>query len=126
MSKLKEYLNLLPKGLANIDKVFEGVVNEVKMKYFSLPEDEQEEIIRRRLICNTCPLNSLNAKTSQEYKDLFNGESYVSERDDLHCSICHCNIELKSSSLSSDCGLSTYNLEHPDNIQELKFKKYKN
>ena len=34
MSKYLEYIKLLPKGLANIHKVFEGIVNETKLKYF--------------------------------------------------------------------------------------------
>lgn len=123
MSKLLDYLKILPKGLANIDKVFEGVVNDVKLKYNMLPEDQQEEIIRRRLICQTCPLNSINAKLSEEYKALFK-DGYSNDRDDLHCSICSCNIELKTSSLASDCGLAYYNENNPENKQELKFTKY--
>ena len=123
MSKYLEYIKLLPKGLANIDKVFEGIVNETKLKYKTLSEDQQEEIIRRRVICQACPLNSINALESKEYKDLF-GVSYKTKRDSLHCSICSCDIALKTSSLGSDCGLSYYNETHPDNIQELKFTKY--
>lgn len=123
MSKYLEYIKLLPKGLANIDKVFEGIVNETKLKYKTLSEDQQEEIIRRRVICQACPLNSINALESKEYKDLF-GVNYKTDREDEHCSICSCNIALKTSSLGSDCGLSYYNETHPDNIQELKFTKY--
>jgi hypothetical protein len=123
MSKYLEYIKLLPKGLANIDKVFEGIVNETKLKYKTLSEDQQEEIIRRRVICQACPLNSINALESKEYKDLF-GVNYKTDREDEHCSICSCNSILKTSSLGSDCGLSYYNETHPDNIQELKFTKY--
>jgi hypothetical protein len=123
MSKYLEYMKLLPKGLANIDKVFEGIVNETKLKYKTLSEDQQEEIIRRRVICQACPLNSINALESKEYKDLF-GVNYKTDREDEHCSICSCNSILKTSSLGSDCGLSYYNETHPDNIQELKFTKY--
>lgn len=123
MSKYLEYIKLLPKGLANIDKVFEGIVNETKLKYKTLSEDQQAEIIKRRVICQACPLNSINALESKEYKDLF-GVNYNTKRDSLHCSICSCDIALKTSSLGSDCGLSYYNETHPDNIQELKFTKY--
>jgi hypothetical protein len=123
MSKYLEYMKLLPKGLANIDKVFEGIVNETKLKYKTLSEDQQEEIIKRRVICQACPLNSINALESKEYKDLF-GVNYKTDREDEHCSICSCNSILKTSSLGSDCGLSYYNETHPDNIQELKFTKY--
>ena len=123
MNKYLEYIKLLPKGLANIDKVFEGIVNETKLKYKTLSEDQQEEIIRRRVICQACPLNSINALESNEYKDLF-GVNYKTDREDEHCSICSCNSILKTSSLGSDCGLSYYNETQPDNIQELKFTKY--
>ena len=123
MNKYLEYIKLLPKGLANIDKVFEGIVNETKLKYKTLSEDQQAEIIKRRVICQACPLNSINALESKEYKDLF-GVNYNTKRDSLHCSICSCDIALKTSSLGSDCGLSYYNETHPENIQELKFTKY--
>ena len=71
MNKYLEYIKLLPKGLANIDKVFEGIVNETKLKYKTLSEDQQAEIIRRRVICQACPLNSINALESKEYKDYY-------------------------------------------------------
>ena len=62
MSKLKTYLDLVRRGIPNIDKIAEGLINQVKLEYNFLPEDEQEEITRRRLICKSCPLFSLNAK----------------------------------------------------------------
>lgn len=123
MSKFIEYLKLLPKGLANADKVLEGIVNEVKSTLEVLPEDQQEEIIRRRVICNACPLNSINAKQSEEYRQLY-GRYYETDRTDLHCSCCSCNVNLKSSSLASSCGLETYNQEIPENKQPLKWEKY--
>lgn len=70
MSKLKEYLDLVRKGIPNIDRIAEGLINQVKMEYDFLPEHEQEEITRRRLICQECPLFSLNAKNNDtEYKN---------------------------------------------------------
>ena len=119
MSKILEYLKLIPKAAANPEKIIEGVVNEVKMKNGSLPEDEQEEIIRRRLICFDCPFNSANAQTSQEYKEMYD-KNYKTDRPDLHCSVCTCNIELKTSSLTSDCGLTEASKK-----TELKWKQYK-
>lgn len=124
MSKLKEYLSLVKKGLPNIDKIAEGVLNEVKSEFNLLSEAEQEEITRRRLICNTCPLNSLLAKTSKEYKELYN-ENYNTDRDDLHCSICACNLQMKTSSLSSNCGLEYYNNNNPNNQKPLLWEKFK-
>jgi hypothetical protein len=99
-----EYLELLPKGLKNADKVLEGYWNNIKMKHNSLSEEEQKEILRRRLICDSCPFNSVNAQTSEEYKELF-GEYYKTNRKILHCSICKCPRDTKTSSLSSDCGI---------------------
>ena len=117
MSKYLEYMKLLPKGLANIDKVFEGIVNETKLKYKTLSEDQQEEIIRRRVICQACPLNSINALESKEYKDLF-GVNYKTDREDEHCSICSCNIALKTSSISRGFSflqnLASYSIETPN------------
>ena len=124
MSRLNEYIKMIGNGIANFDKVVEGLTSAVKMRYGALPEDEQEEIIRRRLICHSCPLVSHNAPTSQEYLKLY-GKHYKTDREDEHCSCCSCPIESKSSSLSSSCGIKTYNEEHPDNKQELKWDVYK-
>ena len=123
MSVIKDYLKLFPKGLKNIDKIIEATINSVKNEFGTLKEEEQEEIVKRRLICQACPFNSINAKTSEEYKNLYK-EDYKTDRVDLHCSICSCNVALKTASLSSDCGLTNYNLEHPENEQELKWKKF--
>lgn len=123
MSKLTEYLSLLPKGLPNADKVLESLWNNIQLSFDTLPEDEKEEILRRRLICQSCPLNNINAKTSEEYKALY-GKNYTKKRQDLHCSICSCPIDSKTASLNSDCGLENYNAKHPYNKQELKWKAY--
>ncbi len=124
MGKFTEYLKLIPKAVLNPEKIIEGVINDVKLKNGSLSEDKQEEIIRRRLICFDCPLNSINAQKSEEYKALY-GEFYKTDRPDLHCSICSCNIELKTASLDSDCGLTAYNEKNPNNTQKLKWTYYK-
>ena len=125
MSKFKEYLKLLPKGIGNFENIIEGWYNEIKLQNENLPEDEINEILRRRVICNQCPLNSVNAQSSKEYKDLY-GKSYTTDRPDLHCSCCGCPIVAKTASLSSDCGLMDYNKEHKDKEQILKWRKYKN
>lgn len=123
MSKLKEYLDLVRKGIPNIDKIAEGLINQVKMEYDFLPEHEQEEIARRRLICQECPLNSIKALKSEEYKELYK-ENYKTDRSDLHCSVCSCIVNTKTSSLASECGLSYYNESNPNNKQPLKWTKY--
>lgn len=123
MSKFTEYLKLIPVGLKNPNKIVEGWFNDYNLE--NLSEDRIQEILRRRDICEECPLNSLKAKTSQEYKDLM-GENYNTSRDDLHCSMCACTIRSKTASLSSNCGLETYNnnTNNINNIQELKWNKY--
>lgn len=124
MSKFTELLSLIPKGFKNPELVLEGIVNQVKSEFGTLSEEDQAEIARRRLICNNCPLNSILAKTSQEYKNLV-GVNYSTEIDTFHCSICSCPILTKTASLHSDCGLTRYNETHPDNIQQLKWTKFK-
>jgi hypothetical protein len=123
MSKFSEYIGLIPKALKNPTKVLEGVVNSVKMEFGALPKDEQQEIIRRRLICESCPFMSRNAKTSQEYFDAY-GDHYQSDRKEDHCSCCQCLIGYKTSSLSSDCGATVYNYDHPNKIP-VRWTKYK-
>jgi len=123
MSKFSEYLKLIPKGLSNPSKILEGWWNEYNFE--NLKEDEIAEIIRRRAICEECPLNSIKAKTSKEYKDLY-GENYTTDREELHCSICGCPAQAKTASLSTDCGLTEYNNKNPNNKQTLKWIKYDN
>ena len=104
-------------------KVVEGLRNNIKLENKELPEDQIDEILRRRLICNECPLNSIKAKTSQEYKELMK-TPFSTKRKELFCSICYCVIDYKTASLSSNCGLEVYNSENPQNVQPLKWKKY--
>lgn len=120
MSKYLEYLKLIPKGLSNPKQVLEGWINDYN--FDNLPKEEVEVILNRRAICEQCPLNSIHAKVSNEYKELF-GFNYQTDRNELHCSICACPISAKTASLSSDCGLSYYNEINPDNKQNLKWKK---
>lgn len=123
MKKYLEYLKLLPKAIPNFDKLIEGWVNDLKLNNNQLSEDQVDEIVRRRTICFACPLNSDNAKTSQEYKDLY-GENYQTDRTEPHCAACGCPILKKTASLSSSCGLESYNNENPDNTQELRWIIY--
>lgn len=116
MSALKEYLKLLPTALANGDKIVEAVVNKVKGKFDLLTEEEQEEIVKRKLICEHCPFNSKNASVNSDYK---------SDRPDDHCIFCGCNIDFKTESLSSNCGIENYNRNHPNEKMDLKWVAYK-
>lgn len=125
MSKFSEYLSLIPKGLKNPEALIEGWANEIKLQFGTLREDEREEILRRRVICNTCPFNSINAKASPEYKELY-GVNYKTNREDLHCAHCSCPVASKTASLTSDCGITSYNAIHQDKQIDLKWKVYKN
>lgn len=123
--KFKEYIRLIPKVIVNKEAFIEGIVNNAKLNNKHLEEDKVEEIIKRRVICNTCPFNSENAKHSDEYKNLHNGQIYKTDRPDLHCSLCACNIEWKTAALSEKCGMSYYNETNPNNKQELFWEEYK-
>lgn len=115
MKGLLEYIKLIPQGIANADKIVEGVINEVKLEAGTLPEDEQAEIVRRRLICASCPFMSENAKKAGNYN---------SNRIDEHCIQCHCPIKTKTASLTSNCGIEAYNRRHPKAPMELKWEAY--
>jgi len=118
MSKILEYIKLVPKGLANPVNILEGWINDYN--FDNLPKEEVEEILKRRAICEQCPFNSVNAKTSKEYFDVFQ-KHYETERDELHCSICACPIKTKTASLDSECGLSA---DDKTKDLQLKWNKY--
>ena len=101
-----------------------GWINDAKIENGTLSEEDLEVVLERRVICEGCPLNSLNARESKDYFDLF-GENYTTDRKELHCSICACMISKKTASLQSNCGLESYNEDHPENKQELKWQSIK-
>lgn len=109
MNKWVEYLKLIPKGLKNSEKVLEGVINNAT--FSSLPEDQQEEIIRRRLLCASCPNSSENKQGAKQ-----KGFDY--------CTLCSCPLVTKTASLTSDCGAKTYNERHPEDLQPILWEKY--
>jgi hypothetical protein len=124
MSKLTEYINLAIKGLPYSMEILQSVVSNVQLKYNKLPEEERAEIIRRRVICATCPFMSKNAKTSEEYLFL-TGSNYKSARDNSHCAFCGCGIEMRTGALTKDCGIETWNKENPKKTSPLKWTKFK-
>lgn len=77
----------------------------------------------RRALCLDCPFNSINARESEEYKELF-GKNYDSSLNYFHCSICACPIQRKTACLSCECGLTDWNEHNPDNQKPLKWNKY--
>lgn len=120
MGKLQDIINTVSNGLKHPESVLEGWVNDIKMENGSLTENEINLILKRRIICEECPLNSIKAKTSKEYFDLY-GSHYESSLDFLHCSICSCPIKKKTACISCHCGLTEYNDKNPDNFQNLKW-----
>lgn len=114
MSKLTEYIKAGIKGIKNIDQVINGIRNDVRFESGDLGKDIEDEIIRRRLICNTCPFMSTNQIKNGLYK---------TDREDEHCTLCSCNIKYKTSCLICNCGIEEYNKNNPENQLELKWKK---
>lgn len=119
MSALLEYLKLIPKGITNASAILEGIVNKVKINYGHLDQDEKEEIIRRQVICKSCPFMSTNAAENPAL-------AYKSDRMDEHCTLCKCNIDIKTASLQSNCGIEAYNLTEQGKASplDLKWKAY--
>jgi len=126
MNRLKTYIDLVKRGLPNIDKIMEGWVNDIKLDNNLLSQEEVDEILRRRLICHSCPLFSLNARNDDtEYKKLFKEAFEFDELRGEYCGSCGCPSSKRTSSLSSECGLSYYNEINPENKQPLKWEKFK-
>ena len=117
MSWLSEYLKLIPEGLKNADKLVEAVVNEIQMELGNLPQDEKEEIIRRRLICKACPFMSKNAVENPAM-------NYKTTRKDEHCMHCGCPIKTRTAALSKPCGIDSFNKKNPYQAMELKWDVY--
>lgn len=113
MSLLLEYIKMLREGMKSPSKVVEGISNAVKMEYGLLPKDEQDEIIRRRLICQGCPMMSKNR------------EGYTIHRKEDHCTLCSCPIKSKTASLDSSCGAVTHNKRHPESPLPVLWEQYK-
>ena len=121
MSKLTEYINLIGKGLSNPSEVIEGWINVAREELGTLPEDQLEEVVRRRLICSECPFMSVNASKLTDYK---------SQREDAHCTLCSCPIKSKTASMSSFCGAKHWNETHtkhsPLDIKWVAYESDKN
>ena len=125
MSKFVEFLKLMPEIWINKTEILEGCINYVKEHHGKLPEDVQEEIVRRRIICEACPLFSLNTfNNDSEYQKLY-GKKFESSRTDAFCVCCGCKEQVKTASMASNCGLESYNEEFPNNKQPLKWTSYK-
>ena len=122
MSKIGEYLSLIPKGFPNTLDIINGIINDIELNLGTLDEQSKNEIIKRRIICKTCPFMSLNAMSSLEYKDLTK-KNYKTSRKDEHCSFCLCPIKIRTSSLVSNCGAEEWNVSNKEQV-ELKWISY--
>ncbi len=139
MNLFNEIITLAPRVIANAGDIVEGVTTNIKDKAGLTSVKESKEIERRRGICNNCPFNSTNAKERNgEYERLIkevesrNGVdlsdidlSYKTSRPDLHCTLCGCNVDNKTSCLSCNCGIKYFNDTHGTKL-ELKWTEFKN
>lgn len=116
MSAVTEYLKLIPRGIKNIDKIFDGVFNNLKLEYGHLNDEDLKIITIRRLICKECPYMSVNAT---------NGGYYASSRKEEHCIHCGCPINIRTASLEANCGIEVYNEKNSNTPLKLKWEKIK-
>lgn len=116
MSKLSEYVKLIPNGIKNLSHIVEGITNQAKIELGIIPEHDLDVIIARRVICALCPYNSKNATKAGIYK---------SSRDDEHCIHCGCPILIRTASLEKDCGIEEYNKLNITKPIPLKWEKVK-
>lgn len=138
-SKFKEYLELYTNGAKNIDKVLEGRLNKSLRDLNELSPDKKAIAEERFKICSECPFNSNNARLGGEFDKWYkkgyeniNGvefpypkAEYYSNRpkEDFHCAHCGCNIDEKTLSMESNCGIEIYNSTWKMN-EPLKWKAW--
>lgn len=116
-NRIKEYAKLIPKAITNFDNITEGAINALLFRHNRLPDDEMDEIKRRRKICDGCPFLSSNAVSNPAI-------NYKTDRFDEHCILCGCPKETKTASLNSNCGIESFNETSPDSKMELKWTSY--
>jgi hypothetical protein len=107
LKTIKEYTDVVVKGIQNGDKIIEAMMNSAKVKNGKISTEALAEILRRKDICAACPFNSLNAT-----KD----GSYVSSLNFQHCVLCKCTIggeDTKEYCLSCNCGAEAFNKMNP-------------
>jgi hypothetical protein len=74
--------------------IIEGAWNSVFVK------DSIEQVHNERLkICMTCPHNSQSMKELMGYKSF---------RPDLHCTVCGCNLDMKTRCLACECPIKKW------------------
>jgi len=105
INSLVHYASQLPKALSHPKPIIEGLINEIKMEEGILKDEEVEEIVKRRLICNDC--EELKSNSSTKW-----------------CGLCGCNIKLKTACLGCQCGAFDYNKKHPLSPKPIKWTEY--
>lgn len=78
----------------SIKGILEGAWNSVFVK-----ESIEEVAKERNEICKGCAMNSEHAKRFNNYKTF---------RPDFHCTVCGCDLHMKTRSLSSECPLGKW------------------
>lgn len=77
--------------------ILEGVWNSVFIR------EEIEKIAGQRdAICRECPMNSDHQKKYNKYKTF---------RPDFHCTVCGCDLHMKTRALSNECPLGKWKAE---------------
>lgn len=77
--------------------ILEGVYNSIFIS------EQVEQVARvRDALCRQCPLNSDIQKKLGNYKTL---------RPDFHCTVCGCDLHLKTRALSQECPLGHWKAE---------------
>lgn len=82
-------------------------MTKIRRKLNLLSKKEKEEINKRIELCIDCPFNSVNAVE----KGL-----YTTERIDLHCMHCGCELDLHAHCLDCNCSIEIYNEKNNLNI----------
>jgi hypothetical protein len=104
---IKEYVELVRKGIANKDDIIDALVTGAAVKNGEVNEEDLAEILRRKDICASCPFNSAIG--------IANG-TYRSNLPFQHCQLCQCRIggeDTKEYCLSCNCGAEAYNKMYP-------------
>lgn len=122
MSRFTEYLKLIPSGIPNGISIIKAIANDIRMENESLEQDKVDIILKRRLICKSCPLMSLNVlKDQTEYKELFGKEFETDRENEEFCTSCGCPTKTRTAALDKKCGLEYYNNNYKNNVQNLKW-----
>lgn len=114
---MKDYINVLKKGLSNIPNITEGWTNSFLKDYNLLPEHLKVIAEQRLSKCIECPFNSDNAKKELEYNTTL---------DYFHCSSCKCPINKKVYAFGESCGLEWFMFHANDDDQKHILEYYKN